>query len=238
MTPTAEQIETDASARGGVLLALASVVMFSTSAIFILGAAPLSPYEITVGRLAVATLLVVVLGRLNGQPVLPARADLPRFAGFGLITALHFVTYIASLNFTTIAHALAITNTAPVFVTLFSAWFLHEPIARRKWFGVFVTVLGIGVLVGFEPHWSNRMLIGDGLALIAGIMYALYSVAGRSLARALRAVHLRRNGVRPGGTLGAAGSPAQHHARRLQSGVVIGSAGRRTRAAWHRPHAL
>jgi drug/metabolite transporter (DMT)-like permease len=180
MTPTAERIEPAAGARSGVLLALAAVVMFSTSAIFIIGAAPLSPYEITVGRLAVATLLVALLGRLNGQPLLPVRADLPRFAGFGLITALHFVTYIASLNFTTIAHSLALTNTAPVFVTIFSAWFLHEPIARRKWFGVLVTVLGIGVLVGFEPHWSDRMLIGDGLALIAGVMYALYSVAGRS----------------------------------------------------------
>lgn len=180
MTPSTEPIEPAASARTGVLLALAAVLMFSTAALFVLWAAPLSPYEITVGRLSVAAVFVVLLGRLDGQPLLPARTDLPRFAGIGLITALHFVTYIASLNFTTIAHALAITNTAPVFVTLFSSWFLHEPIARRKWLGVLVTITGIGVLAGFEPRWSDRMLIGDVLALMAGITYALYSVAGRS----------------------------------------------------------
>lgn len=169
-----------ASARSGVPLALAAVVMFSTSAIFILWAAPLSPYEITVGRLSIAALLVVLLGQLNGQPLLPIRSDLPRFAGIGLITALHFVTYISSLNFTTIAHALAITNTSPVFVTFFSSWLLHEPIPGRKWLGVLVTIFGIAVLAGFEPRWSTRMLIGDVLALMAGITYALYSVAGRS----------------------------------------------------------
>lgn len=180
MSPSEIKLRPAAGARSGIPVALAAVVMFSTSAIFILWAAPLSPYEITVGRLSIAALLVVLLGRLNGQPLLPIRADLPRFAGIGLITALHFVTYIASLNFTTIAHALAITNTSPVFVTLFSSWLLHEPIPRRKWLGVLVTILGIGVLAGFEPRWSARMLVGDVLAFVAGITYALYSVAGRS----------------------------------------------------------
>ena len=40
-------------------------------------AAPLSPFEITVGRLACAAVLVWLLARLNGQPLLPRRADLP-----------------------------------------------------------------------------------------------------------------------------------------------------------------
>lgn len=169
-----------AGARSGVLLALAAVVMFSTSPVFVLWAKPLSPYEITVGRLAIAAVLVITLGRLNGQPLLPVRADLPRFAGFGLITALHFVSYIASLNFTTIAHSLAVVYTAPVFVTFFSAWFLGERITRRKWAGVGVTVLGIAVLAGFEPRWSGRMLLGDLLALVSAVTFGLYSVAGRS----------------------------------------------------------
>jgi drug/metabolite transporter (DMT)-like permease len=164
----------------GPVLAVAAVVAFSTSPILVLWAAPLRPFEITVGRLGSAALLVWLLARLNGQPLLPRRGDLPRFIGFGFVTALHFLSYIASLNFTTIAHSLAIVYTAPVFVTLFSATLWQEPIARRKWLGVVVTVLGIAVLTGFEPRLNARMIVGDLLALASAITFGLYSVAGRS----------------------------------------------------------
>jgi len=162
------------------LLALAAVLFFSTSPVLIKWAAPLSPFEITVGRLGSAALVVWLLARLSGQPLFPRRADLPRFAGFGLITALHFLCYIASLNFTTIAHSLALVYTAPIFVTLFSATLLKEPVARRKWLGVLVTVAGIAVLAGLEPRLDGRMIFGDLLAIGSAVTFGLYSVAGRS----------------------------------------------------------
>lgn len=162
------------------MLALAAVLFFSTSPVLIKWAAPLSPFEITVGRLGSAALVVWLLARLSGQPLFPRRADLPRFAGFGLITALHFLCYIASLNFTTIAHSLALVYTAPIFVTLFSATLLKEPVARRKWLGVLVTVAGIAVLAGLEPRLDGRMIFGDLLAIGSAVTFGLYSVAGRS----------------------------------------------------------
>jgi drug/metabolite transporter (DMT)-like permease len=164
----------------GLLLAVAAVVCFSTSPVLTLWAAPLSPFEITVGRLAVGAVAVWALARLAGQPLLPKRSHLLLFVAFGLITALHFLTYIASLSYTTIAHALAIVYTAPIFVTLFSAALLKEPVAPRKWVGVLVAVAGIAVLVGFEARWSRRMVFGDLLALGSAITFGLYSVAGRS----------------------------------------------------------
>lgn len=169
-----------AAGRSGLLLAVAAVTAFSTAPVLVLWAAPLSAFEITLGRLATGAVAIGVLARLNRQPHLPARADLARFAGIGFITALHFICYIASLSFTTIAHALALVYTAPIFVALFSAWFLKEPIAPRKWIGVLITVIGIGILAGFEPRLNSRMIIGDLLALVSAVTYALYSIAGRS----------------------------------------------------------
>lgn len=179
------QLEEGAAARTaarphGALLAVLAVIMFSTSPVLVLWAAPLSPFEITVGRLAVATIVVGLLARFNRQALWPGRADLPRFVGFGFITAIHFLSYIASLNFTTIAHSLAIVYTAPLFVTLFSGWLLKEPIPRRKWVGVVVTVAGIAILAGFEPRLDGQMILGDLLALVSAITFGLYSVAGRS----------------------------------------------------------
>lgn len=163
-----------------MLLACVAVLAFSTSPVFVLAAAPFSAFVITFGRLAIGALCTATLGRLYRQPLFPSRSDLPLFVGFGLITALHFLAYIASLNFTTIAHSLAIVYTAPVFVTFFSATLIGEPITLRKWCGVLVTVMGMAILVGFEPRMDGRMALGDLLALISAITFGLYSVAGRS----------------------------------------------------------
>ena len=164
----------------GAWLAAAATGLFSTAPVLVLWAAPLSAFEITVGRLAVGAVAIGLLARLTRQALLPRRRDLPLFAAIGLITALHFICYNAALGYTTIAHALAITYTAPGWVAIFSALFLREPISPRQWAGVLITVAGIAILAGFEPRMNSRMLVGDLLALGAGVMYGLYSVAGRS----------------------------------------------------------
>ena len=163
----------------GAALAMLAVLFFATSPVLVRLADPLSAYEKTAGRLAVAALMLLLLMRVRREPFRLTRRDLPLFLGIGLIAALHFVAYVASLNFTTIAHSLAIVYTAPIFVAIFSAWFLHEPIRPRQWLGVLVAVLGVAILAGFEPNWNARMALGDLLALLSAVMFGLYSVAGR-----------------------------------------------------------
>jgi len=164
----------------GVTLAIIAVVLFSTSPVFIRWAAPLSAYEITAWRVLIAALSVGALALYQGHPPKLNKSHLPKFILFGLITALHFLNYIASLKFTTIAHSLTIVYTAPVFVALFSMFFLKESLSGRKWLGIAVVVGGIGVLAGFEPAMTPRMLLGDALALASAIAFGFYSIAGRS----------------------------------------------------------
>jgi drug/metabolite transporter (DMT)-like permease len=181
-----------ADRRGFLYVALATT-LFSTTPVLIRWAASLTPLEITFWRMVVATITVGGLATLlDGRPRL-GRSDLGRFteppvsgrpfAVFGLVTALHFLCYIASLSFTSITHSLALVYTAPIFVTLFSALFLHEPIARRKYLGIAVAVAGVGVLAGFEPRFSLRMLLGDLLAVGSAVCFGFYSVIGRAQRR-------------------------------------------------------
>jgi len=164
----------------GIIYAVLAVFFFSTSPLFIRWAAPLSAYEIATGRLGTAAIAIFLLILLRRERYHIPREGWPRFMLFGLIAALHFIFYIASLMYTTIAHALAIVYTAPIFVTLFSAWFLHESMPRHKWIGIGVTIGGIALLVKFQPHFDQRMLFGDLLALGSAIMFGFYSIAGRS----------------------------------------------------------
>ena len=140
----------------------------------------MSGYEIAAGRLLAAAAALRLVMWATGERWSAPRADWPKFIVFGLITALHFLFYIVSLSYTTIAHSLAIIYTAPIFVAIFSAFFLGETITRRKWGGILLAVTGVAILAGFQPQFSRQMLVGDLLALGSAIMFGLYSVAGRS----------------------------------------------------------
>ncbi len=162
----------------GLLYVGIAVLFFSTSPVFAAWADPLSAYEKTFGRMALAAVVVGLLRAWRGEK-LPPRSALPRFVGYGLVAALHFLLYIASLLYTSPAHSLAIVYTAPIFVTIFSTFFLHEPIKRRQWGGIVVAIAGVVILVGFEPNESSQMLFGDLLALGSAVCFGLYSVMGR-----------------------------------------------------------
>lgn len=169
-----------AEERRGLYLVGIAVLLFSTSPVLARwAAATITAHEITAGRMLIAGVVVMTVALVRRDP-LPVRRDWGRFALFGLVAAAHFGFYVASLDYTTIAHSLALVYTAPIFVALFSWIFLREGLDRRKWVGVVVAVIGVAVLAGFEPTFNRRMLVGDLLALGSAICFGLYSVAGRS----------------------------------------------------------
>ncbi len=169
----------DVVSRSGLLLVGIAVFFFSTSPVLVRWAAEsLTAYEIAAGRLLLAGLLVLSVGLVRGD-VRPTLSQLPMLLIVGLVAAIHFGSYIASLNFTTIAHSLALVYTAPVFSSLLSWWILGETLRLRQWLGVVVAVLGVAIMAGFEPQFDSRMLIGDALALLSAVTFAIYSIAGR-----------------------------------------------------------
>ena len=180
--------------RKGLLFVAFAAALFSTSPVLVKWADPMSPFTKTWARMLIGAVAVGLaawqVGRANrGASVEAQMADraevvmhrrpLLRFLLYGLIAALHFLCAIASLQYTTAAHSLAIIYTAPVFVTLFSALFLKEPIRKKQWIGVGVAVIGITILAGLEPTMTLTMAFGDALALGSAVAFGFYSVAGR-----------------------------------------------------------
>lgn len=164
---------------GGLAYVALAVFFFSTSPVLTRLGAPHSALEITFGRMAVAAVCVLLLAKVTRIPLAYQREEMPRFALYGLITALHFFFYIWSLELTSIAHSLALVYTAPIFVTLFAATMLGERIDRRKLLGIPIVILGVAVLSGFEPTIDASTMLGDLLAIGSAVTFGLYSVAGR-----------------------------------------------------------
>ncbi len=106
-------------------------------------------------------------------------AEFRRLLPIGLIAAVHFLAFIASLYCATVAHCLTLTYTARLFLAALSRALPRERLPRRALIGIIVGLAGVAVLAGFEPHLTRRMLTGDLLALAAGLAFALYSLFGR-----------------------------------------------------------
>jgi len=166
--------------RTGYAQALAAVALFSTSPVLIRLVDGVSAVEITFWRLALATVTVLVFGLVVGQPVTLRAIPHLRFAGYGVVIALHFFLYITSLSFTSVAHSLALVYTAPLFIAVLSWMMLGERLRQRQWLGVALGVGGAGILAGFEPQMTPRVLFGDLLAVGSAVTFAVYSVIGRA----------------------------------------------------------
>jgi drug/metabolite transporter (DMT)-like permease len=163
----------------GVAQAAAATVCFSTGAILVRWASELSPVEVTSLRMLLGAGFVRLAAWAAREPLrIPAR-EWARLVPIGLVACLHFLCFIASLYFTSVAHALTLTYTAPLFIAALSRLVLKEPLPRRTLAGSLVTLTGIAVLAGFEPRLDRGMLLGDSLAVAAAASYALYSLLGR-----------------------------------------------------------
>jgi drug/metabolite transporter (DMT)-like permease len=106
---------------------------------------------------------------------------MPAIAGFFL--ALHFATWITSLDLTTIAASVLLVSTTPIFAAAAGRLLLGERIGRRGWIGIGLAFAGTALIVGTDVSGSDAL--GNLLALAGGAMAAGYVIAGREARRTL-----------------------------------------------------
>jgi drug/metabolite transporter (DMT)-like permease len=163
-----------------LLLALA-VVSTSTSAILIRYASGADPLAISFWRCAAgAAVLAPFTARRPGKV---ASANLARSLMAGAFLAVHFGTWITSVNLTTVAASVLLVSTTPVFVAA-AAWMLFgERLERLGWLGIGLTLVGVGLIAG--GGFTGSSPAGNLLALTGGLMAAGYLLAGRAARREL-----------------------------------------------------
>lgn len=163
----------------GLILAVVAVLSVSTSAVLIKLAGAISPFEIALWRLVIASTVLTPPMLATGSWTATRAVGPRRFAVYGAILAAHFVAYNGALRFAPIAHVLPLAYTSTVFSAVLSFAFLRERLRPRQIVGIVVVLAGVVVLSGFNPEVTPRILAGDALALVTALTFALYSLAGR-----------------------------------------------------------
>src|SRR5574341_187302 len=162
-----------------ILQAVGAAGLFSTGSILVRCAQDLSPVEVTSLRMLLGGTLVAAAARATGKRLGLSTAEIGRLVPIGLVAALHCLSFIASLYFTSVAHSLTLVYTAPLFIAALSRAVLHEPLPRRALLGMTLGLLGVAVLAGFQARLTAGMVLGDLLALGSAVTFALYSLFGR-----------------------------------------------------------
>jgi drug/metabolite transporter (DMT)-like permease len=121
--------------------------------------AELTVLQLTLGRFVVAAVVLLPLVVMTRE--WPRRRDWPTFvlAAF-LGVPVTFILQYGGLAFTTSTDAALIVGGFPLVMALGAAWFQGERLGRMGWGAVFVSTLGVALMVGSpEGGWMGRCLV-------------------------------------------------------------------------------
>ncbi len=180
---------------------LIAILAVSTASIFIRFAQREAPSLVIAAlRLTFASLILapVALTRHRDELSKLTRGDLLLGLLSGIFLAVHFATWISSLEYTSIASSVVLVSTGPLWVALLSPIFLKEPLTRPVLLGMLLALLG-GTVIGlgdfcslgwsrpsiFCPPFSEFLqgdaFLGNFLALVGAWAVAGYLMIGRKL---------------------------------------------------------
>ncbi len=132
-------------------------------------------------RVGLATLVLApfALGRRWGELRNLPRRDLATVGGAGFFLALHFATWIASLDYTSVASSVVLVNTIPLWVGLLGPLVAGERFSRWTVGGMALAFAGGAVVGGGDFALGGQALWGDLLALAGAMSAAAYLLLGR-----------------------------------------------------------
>jgi drug/metabolite transporter (DMT)-like permease len=137
------------------------------------------PLAIAAWRVGLALLVVMpfaVTGIVDASGSLRARACA---TGAGILLAAHFATWIASLEYTTVARSVLFVCTAPIWVAVIEFLAGRGTPARTTLVALVLALAGAAVVSG-GGRGGNAALRGDLLALAGGVAMAGYFLLSRA----------------------------------------------------------
>ncbi len=182
------------------------ILAASTAAIFIRYAQQEAPSLVVAAwRLTIASLVLapLALTRHRAELARLSRIDWALALLSGLFLAIHFATWITSLEYTSVASSVVLVTTTPLWVALISPFTLRERLGKAVIAGMLLALAG-GTIValsdactlqagrfscpGLGDSLGGRASLGNLMAIAGAIAAASYMTLGRRLRRGMSLV--------------------------------------------------
>ncbi|MGM0883540.1 MAG: DMT family transporter [Bacillota bacterium] len=99
----------------------------------------------------------------------------------GMMLALHFLLWMASLRLTTVASSTVILTLEPVLVMLGSYWLFRTKANRMMLWGMGIALVGSIFIGSGDFKLSEEALVGDILSLLGAVAIAAHMLIGKQL---------------------------------------------------------
>ncbi|HPG38591.1 MAG TPA: DMT family transporter [bacterium] len=99
----------------------------------------------------------------------------------GVFLTFHFVTWITSLKYTSVASSVVLVQTSPVFVALGSYLFFKEKPGLAGVSGILITMAGGFIISRYDNAGQSGALFGNVLAVLGAIGASGYFLLGRKI---------------------------------------------------------
>jgi len=142
----------------------------------------LGTIEILALRFALATPLLIAATLLwKGRKALKVDLkDIPYFALLATVgVTISFFLQVLSLNYTTASNFTLIFNLSTFFIIFLSAAVMGEKLTRNKLIGAVIAFAGLALIVTNGNFAISPHLLGDGIALLGTLAWAVYTVLGK-----------------------------------------------------------
>ncbi len=149
------------------------IVCISTSGIFIKLASVAGPVA-GVYRVGVAAAVMAIPFLLRARHIRWTRRMLLAASVGGIFFACDIALWNTALLNTSVANAVLLGNTAPIWVGLGAIVLFHQRLGRQFWWGLALALAGAGLIVGVELYGPGSATLGNLLALTASLFYACY----------------------------------------------------------------
>lgn len=143
--------------------------------------------QLTSGLISAFYRMFIALGLLLPYVLITKKVLLPKkkllFTAVlcGILFASDVAVWNIAIQKSSATQATLLTNLAPVWVGILSYLFLKNKPATNFWIGTLVAILGMITLVGFEFFIYLNFDLAFSLAIISGILYAIYILVSKNV---------------------------------------------------------
>ncbi|OQP43088.1 hypothetical protein A4H97_13165 [Niastella yeongjuensis] len=125
--------------------------------------------------ITVLALWVIYLLKRNGRQV--SMAGMARITGVGVIVALHWVSFYASIKYANVSVALVCFSAIGFFTAILEPLITRKPFNRNEMLLGLLVIAGIYLIFHFDPQYKTGIIIG----LISALLASLFTVCNRIL---------------------------------------------------------
>lgn len=175
-----------------ILIIITGILSVSSASIFIKFCDDVSAIMISTYRLVISSLILLIISLIKRMPLFSYNRNIYIWGMLGgLFLSFHFLSWISSLKYTSVASSVVLVDTNPIFVSILSYFFLKERQSISLVFAILLSISGAMLIATGDSSLqnliitNNKALIGDLLAICGAISGSAYLIIGSKLRKRL-----------------------------------------------------